>query len=85
MTSADEAGEPATAQEAPAEPPPDPSASQLEAVLHLVSTTTARLLGDTIALSDDEWRAPSRLPGWSRAHVASHVARQADGPEVLGR
>ncbi len=78
MTSADEAGELAMAQGVSADPPPDPSESQLEAVLHLVSTTTARLLGDTIALSDDEWRAPSRLPGWSRAHVASHVARQAD-------
>ena len=25
-----------------------------------------------------DWRAPSRLPGWSRGHVATHLARQAD-------
>lgn len=39
---------------------------------------TSRLLGDTIALADEDWRGPSRLPGWSRGHVATHLARQAD-------
>ena len=29
-------------------------------------------------LSDDELRAPSALPRWSRGHVATHVARNAD-------
>lgn len=45
----------------------------------LVATSTQRLLGDTIGVDDDAWRAPSRLPRWSRGHVATHVARQADG------
>ncbi len=39
---------------------------------------TMRLLGDTIGISDAEWLQPSLLPGWSRAHVATHVARNAD-------
>jgi len=40
---------------------------------------TQALLGDTIGLTDEQWGAPSRLPGWTRAHIASHVARNADG------
>ncbi len=39
---------------------------------------TQRLLGYTIALTEDEWHRPSRLPGWTRAHVATHLARSAD-------
>lgn len=40
---------------------------------------TQRLLGATIAISDEDWQQPSSLPGWTRAHVASHIARNADG------
>ena len=29
--------------------------------------------------SDDDVRAPSLLPGWSRGHVLTHIARNADG------
>lgn len=39
---------------------------------------TQRLLGYTIGLDDDDWHAPTALPGWSRAHVATHLARNAD-------
>ncbi|WP_410597783.1 maleylpyruvate isomerase N-terminal domain-containing protein [Amycolatopsis sp. lyj-23] len=51
----------------------------------------AHALLDGIRKLDDEWalaigglgepelRAPSALPGWSRAHVLAHVARNADG------
>ena len=56
----------------------DPTGSSLAESLRLLRTSTARLLGDTIAVSDDDWRAPSRLPYWSRGHVGTHVARQAD-------
>ena len=52
---------------------------QLARLRALLAQTTHRLLGDTIAISDDDWAGASRLPGWSRAHVASHLARQADG------
>ncbi len=39
---------------------------------------TQRLLGSTMGISDDQWQSPSRLPGWTRAHVATHLARNAD-------
>jgi maleylpyruvate isomerase len=55
-----------------------PATEQLETVRGLVRTATQRLLGDTILVSDEEWRAPSLLPDWSRGHVATHVARHAD-------
>jgi len=29
-------------------------------------------------LTDDEVHSPSLLPGWSRAHVVTHIARNAD-------
>ncbi|GAA3606794.1 maleylpyruvate isomerase family mycothiol-dependent enzyme [Microlunatus ginsengisoli] len=56
------------------------SASQdrLTEVRHLLTEATHRLLGDTIAVGDEDWPAPSRLPGWSRGHVATHIARQAE-------
>ncbi len=40
---------------------------------------TQRLLGDTIQLEDVQWQEHSLLPGWTRAHVATHLARNADG------
>ncbi len=39
---------------------------------------TQRLLGDTIAIAESDWREPVALAGWTRAHVATHVARNAD-------
>ncbi len=30
-------------------------------------------------MGDDAFAAPSGLPGWSRAHVLTHIARNADG------
>lgn len=51
---------------------------QLDRVRELLGTATARLLGATIEVGDEDWRRPSRLPGWSRGHVATHLARQAD-------
>ena len=52
---------------------------QLETLRGLVTGATQRLLGDTIAVAEQAWREPSRLPGWTRGHVATHIARQADG------
>jgi maleylpyruvate isomerase len=43
-----------------------------------VDAALAQLLGATAALTDEEARAPSRLPGWSRGHVLTHIARNAD-------
>jgi maleylpyruvate isomerase len=56
--------------------------TQLETLRGLVRTATQRLLGDTILVSDVQWRAPSRLPEWTRGHVATHIARHAD---AIGR
>ncbi len=55
-----------------------PATTQLETLRGLVRTATQRLLGDTILVTDEKWRAPSRLPGWTRGHVATHIARNAD-------
>lgn len=53
-------------------------ADKLTAVRALVTASTQRLLGHTIGVDDDAWRSPSLLPRWSRGHVATHLARQAD-------
>jgi maleylpyruvate isomerase len=39
---------------------------------------TTRYLGALTELSDDDMRAPSLLPGWTRGHVVTHLARNAD-------
>jgi maleylpyruvate isomerase len=39
----------------------------------------AHLRGLMTRMGDDAFAAPSALPGWSRAHVLSHIARNADG------
>lgn len=52
--------------------------AQVEPVRKRLDAETQRLLGNTITLTDDQWRAPSLLPGWTRAHVATHIARNAD-------
>ncbi|TWH23003.1 maleylpyruvate isomerase [Prauserella rugosa] len=39
---------------------------------------TERLLGALGTLDDSDLRAPSRLPGWSRAHVVSHLHFNAE-------
>jgi maleylpyruvate isomerase len=39
---------------------------------------TTRYLAGIEDLSDDDVRAPSALPGWSRAHVITHLSRNAD-------
>ena len=48
----------------------------------MLAAADRRLLGDTISVEDAAWREPSQLPGWSRAHVATHLARHA---EAFGR
>src|SRR4029450_882875 len=58
--------------------PASSTTTQLETLRALVTTATQRLLGDTILVADEQWRAPSRLPDWTRGHVATHIARHAD-------
>ncbi len=57
----------------------------------MTASEKAHALLDGVRKLDDEWaraigglgepelRAPSALPGWSRAHVLAHLARNADG------
>ena len=50
------------------------------AIPHLeeMVVATTRYLGALTVLNDDDMRAPSLLPGWSRGHVVTHIARHAD-------
>ena len=48
-------------------------------VVNAVRDHTALLLGTTIGYSDDDWAAPTRLAGWTRSHVAAHLAEGAYG------
>jgi maleylpyruvate isomerase len=44
-----------------------------------IDAATGRLLADVGALTDDQVSDRSLLPGWSRGHVLTHIARNADG------
>ncbi|HET7736242.1 MAG TPA: maleylpyruvate isomerase family mycothiol-dependent enzyme [Nocardioidaceae bacterium] len=46
--------------------------------LHETILATTRYLEALTSLSDDDCRQPSALPGWTRAHVVTHLARNAD-------
>ena len=48
-----------------------------------VDGATQRLLDDARTLSEADLRAASLLPGWTRAHVLAHVARDADAMRGL--
>ncbi|HEY3926421.1 MAG TPA: maleylpyruvate isomerase family mycothiol-dependent enzyme [Acidothermaceae bacterium] len=50
---------------------PAPDSAEIEAA-------TSRLIATAKTLSDTDVLAPSGLPGWSRGHVLSHIARNAD-------
>jgi maleylpyruvate isomerase len=50
---------------------PAPDSAEIEAA-------TSRLLATAKTLSDADVLAPSGLPGWSRGHVLTHIARNAD-------
>lgn len=50
------------------------------AIPHLeeMELATSRYLGALTLLTDEDLRAPSLLPGWTRGHVVAHLARNAD-------
>jgi maleylpyruvate isomerase len=47
--------------------------------LDRLAEATDRLVATADAVSDAQAREPSLLPGWSRGHVLTHIARNADG------
>ena len=57
----------------------EPVGGPIDEVCRQVLATTAHLLGHTIGFSEDDWSLDSRLPGWSRAHVAAHLSENAVG------
>lgn len=60
--------------------PPGPTAGAERAAeaLAAVERATGRLVDTANQLDDLTVRGPSLLPGWTRAHVLSHLARNAD-------
>jgi maleylpyruvate isomerase len=50
-----------------------------EKYLLQLRSATADLVGAIGGLSDADVRAPSPLPGWTRGHVLTHLARNAEG------
>ncbi|GAA3447484.1 maleylpyruvate isomerase family mycothiol-dependent enzyme [Planomonospora venezuelensis] len=50
----------------------------LNALQSELAASTGRLLSTVAGLSDADLAEPSRLPGWTRGHLITHVARNAD-------
>src|SRR6202044_1712100 len=48
-----------------------------------IDQATQRLLDVARVITEPDLRAPSLLPGWTRAHVLAHVARDADAMRNL--
>ena len=63
----------------------DPTArmADLQRALDEMAEATDRLLAGLDRLTERDVRGPSLLPGWTRAHVLTHLARNADGLAVL--
>ena len=61
----------------------DEPADDLALSLDEMAAATDRLLATLDRLTEADVRGPSLLPGWTRAHVLTHVARNADGLAVL--
>lgn len=62
-------------------------ATDTDVLLELEATAAAtrRWLATLRLLSDEDLRAPSVLPGWTRGHVVTHVCRNADALTNLVR
>jgi maleylpyruvate isomerase len=48
-----------------------------------IDQATQRLLDTARIITEPDLRAPSLLPGWTRAHVLAHVARNADAMRTV--
>ena len=54
-------------------------ANRPEPALAAVDTAYATVRGAVNGLTDEQARGASLLPGWSRGHVLTHLARSGDG------
>jgi maleylpyruvate isomerase len=63
----------------PADLAPQDAARRANELLARVQVATASVLATAGTMTDPMAREPSLLPGWSRGHVLSHLARNADG------
>jgi maleylpyruvate isomerase len=59
--------------------PATPSLAAFDQALDEMARATDHLLATVDGFSDADVRAPSGLPEWTRAHVLTHLARNADG------
>jgi maleylpyruvate isomerase len=60
-----------------------PSVDDLPILLEGARAASDRLIADVLRLDDDAMRAPSILPGWTRAHVVTHLARNAESHATM--
>lgn len=60
-----------------------PTTLTVDDVLRHVADAQQRLEAVVAGLSDADVRAPSTLDGWSRGHVLSHLARNADSQAAM--
>jgi maleylpyruvate isomerase len=58
---------------------PADALSSADRVLRDLTAATDRLLADIAGISGTATREPSLLPDWTRGHVLTHVARNAEG------
>jgi maleylpyruvate isomerase len=58
--------------------PASAAAGLAEGLRASVTAATSRLRESAARLDDREAREPSLLPGWSRGHLLTHIARNAD-------
>jgi maleylpyruvate isomerase len=56
-----------------------PASFDPAAELAQISDATAHLLTTAAELTDEDLRGPSLCAGWTRGHVLTHIARNADG------
>src|SRR3569833_197637 len=50
----------------------------VHAMLTELGAASGRLAATVAKRTDDDLRAPARLPGWTRGHLVAHLARNAD-------
>lgn len=55
------------------------SRPDVEAGIEAADRAAALVRAGVAGLTDEQARGPSRLPGWTRGHVLTHLARNADG------